>query len=124
MSLLTSIVMLAGVSPTETICLARIARGQLDFGASCLVEVRLEIESTDGDAIQIAISNTGTWIEKAPTMQSTRVGLQNLRERLSRYYEDHARFETNAEQGWVHAVISIPWSIEEESEPRSSLEPA
>ncbi len=77
------------------------------------VEVGLAIEAGESGAIQIKISNTGSWVDETEPSElpSTRVGLANLRQRLATQYARGARLDTRADAGWVHVEISIPWSI-------------
>ncbi len=63
----------------------------------------------EADDVCIQIANTGTWIR--PGMQltpSTGIGLENLRQRLQRYYPDVHRFTTKSTDGWVVAEVRVP----------------
>lgn len=63
----------------------------------------------EADDVRIAIANTGTWLR--PGMQltpSTGIGLENLRQRLQRYYPEVHRFSTKSADGWVVAEVRIP----------------
>jgi hypothetical protein len=53
-------------------------------------------------ALVIEIANTGEWIPpQAASADSTGIGLENLRQRLQRYYPDSHEFTTTARDGWV-----------------------
>lgn len=61
-----------------------------------------------GSALHIEIANTGRWL--APDLsrpESTGIGLENLRQRLRRYYPDAHSFTTEAADGWVTARLAI-----------------
>jgi hypothetical protein len=62
--------------------------------------------SAEGDrapqALTIEIANTGEWLPPDPSRQdSTGIGLENLRQRLRRYYPGAHEFTTGAKDGWV-----------------------
>jgi len=53
-------------------------------------------------ALIIEIANTGEWLPPDPSRpDSTGIGLENLRQRLRRYYPDAHEFTTEAGDGWV-----------------------
>ena len=56
----------------------------------------------------IEIANTGEWLPPNPSRPgSTGIGLENLRQRLWRYYPDAHEFTTEAADGWVVAWLKI-----------------
>ena len=53
-------------------------------------------------AVVIEIANTGAWLPSNPARHdSTGIGLENLRQRLKRYYPGAHEFTTEARDGWV-----------------------
>jgi len=53
-------------------------------------------------ALIIEIANTGEWLPPDPSRpDSTGIGLENLRQRLRRYYPDAHEFTTETGDGWV-----------------------
>ncbi|MBI5423625.1 MAG: histidine kinase [Opitutae bacterium] len=75
------------------------------------VAVTLKVE---GEILVCEIANTGAWIgEKftAPSAMngdSTHIGLENLRRRLSRYYGPACRPHIVTEDGWVRVRLRLP----------------
>ncbi len=71
--------------------------------------LRLAIRAQpEGDALHIEIANTGEWLAPNPARSdSTGIGLENLRQRLRRYYPDAHTFTTEAKDGWVVARIKL-----------------
>jgi integral membrane sensor domain MASE1 len=71
--------------------------------------LRLRIRAgRHADALGIEIANTGQWLPPDPTRSdSTGIGLENLRQRLQRYYPDAHTFTTEAAAGWVVARLRI-----------------
>jgi integral membrane sensor domain MASE1 len=56
----------------------------------------------------IEIANTGEWVPPGPaSADSTGIGLENLRQRLQRYYPDAHAFTTEASDGWVVAKLEM-----------------
>lgn len=72
-----------------------------------------------GESLHIEIANTGRWLAPDVTRpESTGIGLENLRQRLRRYYPDGHVFTTEAADGWVIARLAIACA------PRSALAPS
>lgn len=72
-----------------------------------------------GEVLHIEIANTGRWLAPDPTRpESTGIGLENLRQRLRRYYPDAHAFTTEAADGWVTARLAIACA------PRPAMRPA
>lgn len=73
----------------------------------------------NGDAVSLVVENTGSWVRPGESRAiSTGVGLENLRQRLERYYPDRHEFTTSSADGWVSARIYIkgaPREIESDS---------
>jgi len=60
------------------------------------------------DALRIEIANTGAWLEPdAARPDSTGIGLENLRQRLHRYYPGAHTFTTAAKDGWVTVALRL-----------------
>lgn len=56
----------------------------------------------------IEVSNTGEWLEPgAHSSPSTGIGLENLRQRLARYYSQTHEFSTSAGGGWVSVRVRL-----------------
>ncbi|MBS0661231.1 MAG: histidine kinase [Verrucomicrobia bacterium] len=70
--------------------------------------VRLRASLEDG-ALRIEVSNTGTWVEpeQRANLPSLGIGMENLRQRLRRFYPDAHTFETTAAEGWVHLKLTL-----------------
>ena len=62
------------------------------------------------DMIRLAISNSGKWVEPGTTdsRYSTGTGIENIRQRLEKYYANRYRFETRAEGRQVTIEIDLP----------------
>lgn len=61
-----------------------------------------------GHELHIEIANTGEWLPRdAARPDSTGIGLENLRQRLRRYYPRAHKFTTVARDGWVTAQLVI-----------------
>lgn len=59
--------------------------------------------------LEIEVANTGQWVEPATTAVrgSTGIGLENLRQRLNRYYPGEHEFSTEFRDGWVRVRLRI-----------------
>ena len=65
------------------------------------------MEKTD-PGLALEVANTGAWAASpAPGVVSTGIGLDNLRQRLHRYYPSTHRFATTVEDGWVIARVEL-----------------
>lgn len=62
-----------------------------------------------GRALEIEVANTGSWVEPTAGLAqvSTGIGLENLRQRLRRYYPNQHAFSTEAREGWVRVTLRI-----------------
>ncbi len=64
--------------------------------------VRLTVRRGQKDVVEIEVANTGQWLEPgAHSAPSHGIGLENLRQRLARYYPGTHEFTVVAEGGWV-----------------------
>ncbi len=69
--------------------------------------------------LELEIANTGTWLEPGTsTAPSTGIGLENLRQRLTRYFPGTHRFTTQPDAGWVRATIVLPAPVSASAPPR------
>ena len=60
------------------------------------------------DAVVLEIINSGEWLPPEPNRPgSTGIGLENLRQRLRRYYPNAHAFTTEAQNGWVTVRVQI-----------------
>lgn len=72
-----------------------------------VLSLRIGAQRVSG-VLRIEIANTGRWL--APGLgrpESTGIGLENLRQRLRRYYPDAHTFTTTEAGGWVIARLEI-----------------
>lgn len=75
------------------------------------VAVTLKVE---GEILVCEIANTGAWVGEKFTApaelngDSTHIGLENLRRRLSRYYGPACRPHIVTEEGWVRVRLRLP----------------
>ena len=68
-------------------------------------ELRIDAAVHD-DLLQLKVENSGSLRESAP--EAIRLGLNNIRERLSLLYRDRAKLQLDSDSGWVRATVSIP----------------
>jgi two-component system LytT family sensor kinase len=73
------------------------------------VGIRLASRREDEGVLVIEIANTGEWVEPAArkTVSSLGIGLENLRERLTRYFPHSHRLVFSQTDGWVTVVLHI-----------------
>jgi hypothetical protein len=75
------------------------------YGARTSVErltVRLHVRCEPGGGISVEVANTGTWFEPGThSVPSHGIGLENLRQRLTRYFPSTHEFTTVVADGWV-----------------------
>ena len=59
--------------------------------------------------LEIEVANTGHWTDPAEevVVGSTRIGLDNLRQRLQRYYPDRHQFVVESSDGWVRVRLVL-----------------
>jgi integral membrane sensor domain MASE1 len=83
-----------------------------------VLRLRIDAHRAAG-ALVIEVANTGRWLEPdASRPGSTGIGLENLRQRLQRYYPDAHAFTLAARDGWVTARLEL-----RQLEPRNSGAP-
>jgi hypothetical protein len=73
------------------------------------VGLRLVTRRESAGAFVLEVANTGAWVEPAApkTVSSLGIGLDNLRERLARYYPRTHHLTITAVSGWVIATLRI-----------------
>jgi signal transduction histidine kinase len=66
--------------------------------------------SDEGDAVRCEVANTGSWMESPPAFpDSTRIGLENLRQRVARHYGADCALQIDTSRpGWVAVVLRLP----------------
>lgn len=74
------------------------------------VEVRLTAHHDPCGFLILTVANTGEWIEPTANrhLASLRIGLDNLRERLGRYYPGEHDLALTHAGGWITATLRIP----------------
>ncbi len=74
--------------------------------------VRRSATHLEQDSLLLEVANTGVWLEPGQSIApSTGIGLENLRQRLKRYYPGAHELTTTAEDGWVVVqlrLVSLP----------------
>ncbi len=72
------------------------------------VQIRLTVRvEGDGD-LCIEVANTGEWLTPgAHSVVSTGIGLENVRQRLARYYPNRHEFSTEGRDGWVTVRLRL-----------------
>jgi LytS/YehU family sensor histidine kinase len=75
------------------------------------LEIRVAVRREEG-CLLLEISNTGRWVEPADrgSTPSLGIGLENLRQRLQRYYPGSHDFTTTAADGWVRVRLRLALS--------------
>ena len=68
-------------------------------------ELRIDATVQD-ELLQLKVENSGSLRESTP--EAIRLGLNNIRERLSLLYRDRAKLQLDSDSGWVRATVSIP----------------
>lgn len=73
------------------------------------VGIRLATSRDADGALVLAVANTGEWIAAAEkkTVSSLGIGLENLRERLVRYYPRAHRLDIASADGWVAVTLRL-----------------
>jgi LytS/YehU family sensor histidine kinase len=73
-----------------------------------VLHVRVHAQHVAG-RVRIEVANTGRWLEPGPaSADSTGIGLENLRQRLHRYYPGAHTFAIGTREGWVSAQVELP----------------
>ncbi len=75
------------------------------YGSATSIErvgIRLAVRTDATGSLCIEVANTGEWLTAGTSsVVSTGIGLENLRQRLARYYPNVHEFSTAARDGWV-----------------------
>ena len=73
------------------------------------VEVVITVRRVAPNGVHLEVANTGQWVEPTGTRTpfSTGIGLENLRQRLQRYFPGAHEFTIQATGGWVRATVRI-----------------
>jgi len=73
------------------------------------VEIRLAARRRTGGGLVLTVANTGSWINPTENshVSSLGIGLDNLRERLTRYYPGEHTFTFSHGGGWVTATLNL-----------------
>lgn len=73
------------------------------------VTIRLRAFREPAGALVLEIANTGKWVAAADrgNVPSLGIGLENLRQRLHRYYPDAHEFTSTARDGWVYVTLRL-----------------
>ena len=75
-----------------------------------LLEVRVRITDDEAGGLRIEVANSGAWVEPGSThhtADSTGLGLENLRQRLRRYYRDAHSLDIRHADGWVRILLHL-----------------
>lgn len=64
--------------------------------------------------LEIEVANTGHWVAPADALPaaSTGIGLENLRQRLQRYFPGRHKFTVEVRDGWVRVVLHLQTSVD------------
>ncbi len=62
-----------------------------------------------GEGLVVVVANTGRWVQPAErrTVSTLGIGLENLRERLTRYYAKSHRLDIAERDGWVEVTLEL-----------------
>lgn len=72
------------------------------------LRITVHIARRDATTLQVAVSNSGEWLEPAPRDKESHLGLQNLRRRLGLIYPEKYALDIASHDGWVTITILIP----------------
>jgi hypothetical protein len=71
--------------------------------------LRLSARLQEGKTLVLAVANTGRWLEAGTSLApSTGIGLENLRQRLQRYYPGAHEIVRREADGWVSVTLELP----------------
>lgn len=87
------------------------------------VGLRLSARLDGAAALVLEVANTGAWIEPraAKTVFTLGIGLDNLRERLARYYPQAHALTLTEREGWVAAELRLVRDAKAESGARDEI---
>jgi LytS/YehU family sensor histidine kinase len=73
------------------------------------LEVRVSIKGDGATGLRIEVANTGEWVatDSPHRQDSTGLGLDNLRQRLRRYYPETHTLEVQSAGGWVRVLLHL-----------------
>lgn len=72
------------------------------------LRLRLTARLDNRATLILEVANTGAWLApEETTAPSTGIGLENLRQRLQRYYPQAHRLTTSAADGWVTVTVQL-----------------
>lgn len=71
------------------------------------LKIRISVSKLEPCAVEIDVSNTGTWVEPNPSEPIGGVGLENLKGRLMLLYPDAHNVQISDADGWVSVKIQI-----------------
>jgi two-component system sensor histidine kinase ChiS len=74
------------------------------------LDVSISAKALPPDMIRLTVTNSGNWVAPGTTESkySTGTGMENIRQRLEKYYSGQNRFETRAEKEKVIIEIDLP----------------
>ena len=73
-----------------------------------VLRLRLSARVADEDTLTLEVANTGEWLAPGESQApSTGIGLENLRQRLRRYYPAAHDLTTEQREGWVRVRLKI-----------------
>ena len=89
-----------------------------------VLQVNIRILFENG-VLLCEVANTGRWLERGATTvrESTGIGLDNLRQRLTTYYGAGAVMESREQAGWVLVRLRLPRALLRTSRPPSPVSP-
>lgn len=71
------------------------------------LRLRFAVQCEPDGALLIEVANTGVWDTATLQPNSTGIGLENLRRRLTRYYRNSHAFSIGQEGEWVVARLRL-----------------
>ncbi len=73
------------------------------------LEVRVRITGDGAAGLRIEVANTGAWVgtDSPHRQDSTGLGLDNLRQRLRRYYPETHTLDVQSAGGWVRVLLHL-----------------
>ncbi len=78
------------------------------------VRIRLAFRRGDDGRVLIEVANSGRWIAPGtaePSVPSLGIGLENLRQRLARYFPGRHEFTTEPTEGWVVVRVRLDQAV-------------
>ena len=82
------------------------------------LQLRLTVRCEPENVVAVEVANSGRWLpEGTHSAPSHGIGLENLRQRLARYYPEAHEFAIVAEDGWVIMRLRLLAPLREHSHP-------